>query len=210
MRKFPKLPIVISVTLGLGFIASAILNVQQYNHAQQDKKLLQGQITDLTYQVNQDKASPSPSATPDVDAEPSSTPTSTPTASPSESPAVAGAKSVNVSQLEIKLTASDPVSDLTYGMARSGAYDVAALTTETLVAKYAACKPSDTNNALGLIVRKKPGVSSTGTFIKKLGDWNYYYLEPKSGTCATDQAGRNNLAAARAAVKNTVIPSMSQ
>jgi hypothetical protein len=203
--KTNKLLLVITVTFGVGFLASAYLNFHQHQLASQDKKLLQGEITDLRYQLKQDSVSPSPSTTPDP--LPSESPMPSP--SPSESPAVAGTNSVGISQLGIKLTASDPVADLTYGMAKSGAYDVAALTTQSLVAKYSGCKPSNTNNALGFVVRKKPGVSSSGELVKRLGDWNYFYVKP-SGSCATDAAGNNALAAARAAVKNAVMPTMAQ
>jgi uncharacterized protein YgiM (DUF1202 family) len=83
-----SLPVVIAVVLGLGFGASAYLNYSQYQRAQQDKKLLKGEITDLRYQVEQDKlagttATPSPS--PEASVSPSPTPT------PSSSPEVAGA-----------------------------------------------------------------------------------------------------------------------
>jgi hypothetical protein len=201
-----KLPIVIIAAVSCGFAASAYLNYHQYERAQADKKLLQGQITDLRYELNQQKATPSPSTALD-DPIPSESPTPSP--SPSSTPAVAGANSITISELGIKLTAGDPVTDLTYGMVPSGSYMVAALTTESLIAKYAGCKPSKANNVLGEIVRKKPGVSSTGELIKRVGDYNYFYLKP-SGSCATDASGQNALAAARAAVKNAVLPTLTQ
>jgi hypothetical protein len=200
--KTNKLLTVMAITFAIGFVASAYLNYHQHQLAAQEKKLLQGEITDLRYQMKQDKAA-SPSPSPSEDPEPTASP------SPSESPAVAGANIITISQLDIKLTASDPVADLTYGMANSGVYKVAALTTQSLVAKYSGCRPSDTNNALGQIVRKEPGRASSGTLVKKLGNWNYFYIAP-SGSCATDAAGNNALAAARAAVKNAVMPTIAQ
>src|SRR5216683_8225345 len=82
-----SLPIVIAAVLGLGFGASAYLNYAQFQRADQDKKLLNGTITDLKYQVEQDKlasnTSPSPS--------PSDTPSPSPSTTPTPSPAGAGA-----------------------------------------------------------------------------------------------------------------------
>jgi uncharacterized protein YgiM (DUF1202 family) len=71
-----SLPIVIAAVLGLGFGASAYLNYAQYQRAEQDKKLLKGQITDLRYQVDLDKkASPSPSPSASPSPSPSTSPT---------------------------------------------------------------------------------------------------------------------------------------
>ncbi len=179
----------VSVTLGLGLAASAYLNIAQSQRAVEDHNLLQGQITDLQYQVKKDAeatavapSTPTPLATP----EPSATPT----------PVVAGTAIIGLSQLGIKLTASDPVADLTYDMTTSGAYPVAALSTRALVAKYPACKPSAANTALGFIVQKKTGLTSTGKLIKQAGIYNYFYIAPV-GVCATDQDGRNTLAVLR-------------
>jgi len=86
---FIKLQIIISIALGLGFGASAFLNYQQHQRAEQDKKLLQGEITDLRYQREQDQkasTSPSPSASPSASPSPDTSPTPT----PSSTPAVAG------------------------------------------------------------------------------------------------------------------------
>jgi len=78
-----NLQTVLAVVFGLGLAASAYLNVSQHQAAQQDKKLLQGEISDLRYQVKQDLASqspepsttPSPLATPEASAAPSPSPT---------------------------------------------------------------------------------------------------------------------------------------
>ena len=201
-----SLPVILSIVFGLGLAASAYLNYVQNQSAASNQKLLQGTITDLKYQLNKDQiasAQPSPTVTPLATPEPTATPTPTP------SPAVAGTGSVNILQQGIKLTVADPVADLTYDMTTSAGYtDVSALSTRSLLAKYPACKPSAANNALGFIVRKKPNLKSSGTPIKTLGTYNFFYLAP-SGYCATDTAGRNTLAAARAAIKNTVLPSLS-
>src|SRR6266536_149523 len=101
-----KLSIVLASALSVGFIASAYLNFYQHQQSSQQQTLLQGQITDLKYQVNQDHASPSPSA--------SLLPTSLP--SPSPSGTVAGTTSVDISQYAVKLTVADPIADLTYDM----------------------------------------------------------------------------------------------
>jgi len=79
---------VISIALGVGFVASVFLNFVQSQHAAQDHKLLQGEITDLRYQVNLDKvaaAGPtaSPVATPEASPSPSPSPSASPTPSPS-------------------------------------------------------------------------------------------------------------------------------
>ncbi len=87
-RGFVRLPVVISIALGAGFLASVFLNITQHQQAAQDKKLLQGEITDLRYQVNQDKLaaagspSPSPSVTPLATPEASPSPSAAPTPSP--------------------------------------------------------------------------------------------------------------------------------
>lgn len=76
-----KLSIVIATVFGLGLAASMYLNYSQATNAAQDHKLLQGQITDLRYQVNQDiaaSAGPSPTPTPLATPDPSPTPTPTP------------------------------------------------------------------------------------------------------------------------------------
>jgi hypothetical protein len=81
-----NLPIVIAVVLGIGFGASAYLNVAQYQRMDQERKLLKGEITDLRYQIDQDKkqianlsggATPTPSVTPTPSASPTPTPTPT-------------------------------------------------------------------------------------------------------------------------------------
>ncbi|GAC1372467.1 MAG: hypothetical protein NVSMB39_6680 [Candidatus Saccharimonadales bacterium] len=190
----------VALALGLGLAASVYLNIKQSQRAVDDHNLLQGQITDLQYQVKKDAEASAPAP---------STPTrlATPEPSPTPAPVVAGTSSINVSQLGIKLTASDPVADLTYDMTTSGAYPVAALSTRALISKYPTCKPSAANTALGFIVQKKTGFTSTGKLIKQAGIYNYFYIAP-IGFCAADTDGRNTLAAARAAVMNAVLPTL--
>ncbi len=201
-----KLPYVIAAVSGAGLAASIYLNINQHQMAEQDRKLMQGQITDLTYQVGQDKkassTSTSPTPTPLATPEPSSTPTPT--------PAVAGTANITIAQQGVKLTVTDPITDLTYDWVPSGTYSVAALSTRTLISKYATCKPSTANNALGFIVAKKVGVApnAQNELIKQLGNYKFYYIKP-AGFCATDQAGKDALAAARAAVKNSALPTLS-
>src|ERR1035437_7195902 len=77
-----NLPVVIAAAFGIGLAASMYLNYNQNQTADQDRKLMQGQITDLRYQVKQDglasasSASPTPSplATPESNATPTPTP----------------------------------------------------------------------------------------------------------------------------------------
>jgi hypothetical protein len=95
-----NLPTLVAVVLGLGFGASAYLNYSQYTRTQQDKKLLNGEITDLKYQVVQDHlgSSPAPSASPSSSpsGSPSPTPSSSATPAPTQSPAVAGASTKTI------------------------------------------------------------------------------------------------------------------
>lgn len=85
-----KLSVVVAAVLGFGFSASAFLNISQYQRAEQERKLMQGEIVDLRYQVQQDKLasdhpSPSPSPSPDSLSDiPSDSP------SPAATPAVLG------------------------------------------------------------------------------------------------------------------------
>jgi hypothetical protein len=99
-----SLPTLVAVVLGLGFGASAYLNYSQYTRTQQDKKLLNGEITDLKYQVVQDHlgTTPTPSSSPGNSAapSPSSTPGAGATPSPSQSPAVAGASTQTMTVIE--------------------------------------------------------------------------------------------------------------
>jgi cytoskeletal protein RodZ len=83
---------VIAAALGLGFGASAFLNVAQFQRADQERKLMQGEITDLRYQVDQDKKNGTADA-----ATPSPSPSGSPTPSPSASPQVEAASTTTKS-----------------------------------------------------------------------------------------------------------------
>jgi hypothetical protein len=210
-RGFVKLPIVIAAALGIGFVASAYLNFYQHQQANQAQAQLQGQITDLTYQIKQDHAA-GLGATPTATPSPSATTTSqatTASPSPSASPAVAGTASVSISQFGVNFTVSDPIVDLTYAPVESGGLIVAALTTQSLLAKYPSCTPA--NAALGMLVRRPQGQTprSQDKFMKTLGGYNFYYVAPLS-YCTADTAGRNIIAADTAALSGTALPTLSQ
>jgi hypothetical protein len=196
-----SLPIIIAIVLGLGFGASAYLNYVQYERDQQDETLLQGQITDLKYQLNlNNSASPSPSPL----ASTSPSPTDSPT--PSSSPAVAGTSVVPISQFAVKFTVTDPITDLTYQPARNGSYDVAAFTTQSLIAKYPACKAG----AIGSLVQKRSdSVTAEDTFVKSLGGMYYFYVAP-TFTCTGTTDGRNQIAQDEVALKNSALPSLAK
>lgn len=193
---------VAAVTFGLGLAASGYLNYVQFSRAQDEKLALSGQITDLRYQMKQDKAAPSPTGSPSP----------TPTPAPSITPAVLGATVVKFAELGVAVSASDPVSDLTYGFTqKTDGAAVANLTTTKLSTQYAACKPG--LSALGQIVRRfkssrvKPPFGSVP--LKSFGDYNYYYNKG-TGNCATDAAGRASVIAARAAVQDAALPTLDQ
>jgi hypothetical protein len=199
-RGFIRLPILIAIVLGLGFGASAYLNYSQHERAEQDKRLLRGQITDLRYQLKQDAMSPSPS--------PSTEPTSsTPTPSPSTSPAVAGTASVTISQFGVRLTATDPIVDLTYAPVQSAGLTVAGFTTQSLLAKYPGCKPG----ALGALVRRPQTqrAPSWNKLVKTIGSYSFYYSGASAFDCTNDREGHNTYAAAKAALTNGVLPTLA-
>jgi hypothetical protein len=191
---------VVIITFGGGLAASAYLNYYQYQRDSQNRQLLQGQITDLRYQLKQETG-----GSPAASLSPSPSPSSP---SPSVSPSpVLGAQTVNLAELGVKLTPTDPVADLTYGYQTIAGLGVANLTTSNLMAKYPACKPG----ALGMVVRRPLGSrpsTSASHLIKKIGDYNFYYVTP-SGNCGPDSAGRATVSAAIAAVQNLVMPTLA-
>jgi hypothetical protein len=138
---------------------------------------------------------------------------------------VAGQASIKVLMFGVTLTVTDPISDLVYGEIKDGTNTWAGFTTEALLAKYPACKAG----VLGTLVRTKavatptpsksptpsasPAPYATKTpanqpFKKTVGGYTYSY-RPSYSTCATDQAGNDALAAGRAAVKNSALPTLS-
>ena len=194
------LPTIIAIVLGIGFCASAYLNYAQHERASQDETLLQGQITDLKYQLNQNGSSASPSPDPSNDPSPSASP------SPSNSPAVAGTASVPISQFGVKFTANDPITDVTYQPAPNGSYQVAAFTTQSLIAKYPACKVG----AIGSLAKKRTNTKSPyDTYIKTIGGYYYFYVSPVF-TCTGTTDGRNQIAQDEAQLKNDLQQSLSQ
>jgi hypothetical protein len=152
---------------------------------------------------------------------------------PSETPLPAGQERVTIGVFGVRLIATDPIGDLVYGAVGTNSYRTAGFTTEAFIAQYPLCKPG----VLGSLSRKlhvgstrspspSPTRSPSGTpkptaspqalgpngFIKTVGNFDYYYVQPSGAGiyCATDQAGRNALAAAKSALINAVLPSLSQ
>ena len=142
-------------------------------------------------------------------------------------PVVAGQSSIRVVLYGVTLTVTDPVSDLVYGVVKDGDNSWAGFTTERLLAKYSNCKPG----ALGTLIRvaatptpiAKPSPSinpfaspnpyPTRTpynqpFRKTVGGYTYSY-RPAYYSCATDQAGLDELASDRAAIQNAILPTLS-
>jgi hypothetical protein len=160
-----------------------------------------------------------------VRAQPSLSPEPTVTPSPSGAPVVAGQAIIKIAPFNVSLIVADPIVDLAYGDVKDGAAGSVGFTTETLLAKYPACKAG----ALGTLVRVKaptpsptPSRSPSPTpsrdpvpsrtpanqpFKKTIDGYTYTYRAP-AFTCATDQPGRNALAAAVAAVKNQALPTL--
>lgn len=211
MVKFP-FPIIIAGVLGLGFAGSALLNVIQFQRSQENQKLLQGQIADLKYQYNLDHpGGGTPTPTPDGASAAAATPTPTP--EPTSSPEVAGNAVVSIGgTVNAKLTASDPIADLTYWFTKRDSYTVASLTTEGLKAKSPSCGSGATNSALGQIINKK-GVATTtvaGALQIKVVNGDHYFYLPPSGYCASDDAGKAALDAGRAALKDRVLATLTQ
>jgi len=139
------------MALGVGFIASVFLNFVQSQHASQDHKLLQGEITDLRYQVNLDKLAatgPTPSASPVATPEASPSPSPTPGASPSPSPSPAGA------------VAGDSTKTAT--VKKSGNIHVGASTTSKVLVPYTQL-PVGTSVTLGSMSGKFQQITFNGT-----------------------------------------------
>ncbi len=194
----PKLLIVIVVTFGLGLVASGYLNYVQFGRAKDDKDALNGQLTDLRYQLKQQVAAAQASPSPSV----------VPSPTPTETPGVLGTTAVKFDQLGVAVTTSAPIADLTYSYQLVSGLAVANLTTTGLVAQYPACKPGA---ALGQLVRrpKTSRAASTSKLIKSFGDYNYYYVAA-AGNCASDVAGRASVTAAKAALLDAVLPTLAQ
>jgi hypothetical protein len=186
---------VCAVVFGLGLVASVVLNLLQAQRAADDKAQLQGQITDLTYQVEQDHkklaGSTVTSPTPSVSPTPSASP------SPSATPAVLGSQTIKLTELGVSVTVSDPVGDLVYKSQPKNGVSIVGLTTASLNAKYPKCVAS----FLGQISKRADGAkaNTNETLIKSIGGNSYYYIKPVV-ECATDAAGK----ALRANLVNTI------
>lgn len=199
-----KLSTTVIITLTIGFVAAAGLNVIQYQRSQNTQKLLKGEITDLRYELNQRD-----DTTADVPTGASGTPTPAPlTGTPTPTPAVAGTSSLSIPELEVKVSYGDPMTDLTYYMTKSARYDVAALITTKIKTDYPGCNGSSSNNVLGQLVKKEIDQSS-GVRLKKIGSYYYFYIKP-IGYCTDSGTGRSTLDAARTYVENFVAPSIAQ
>lgn len=199
-----KLSIVLASVFAAAFLASAYLNYAQHEASQQEQTQLQGQITDLTYQLKQNQTGSSATGSPSPSPSPSATPTPSPTSTATQATNNA---TIKVSQFGVHFTVSDPIGDLTYAPEQSGSYEIAAFTTQSLLAKYPDCQPG----VLGSLVRKPKGAaaSSADDFIKTIGNYNYYYLTAY-GYCTSDQSGRDTIAADRAAIQDSALPSLAQ
>jgi hypothetical protein len=201
----PVLMIVIAAALGLGLAASGYLNYVQYQRSSDEKRQLTGEISDLRYQLKQDGQTP---------AEPTASPSPSPSASPDSAvsptpvPAVAGAQALQIGELGVHVTPADPVADLTYSYQLVSGLAVANLTTNGMAAKNPGCKAG----ALGMLVRRplssKPSTSASH-FIKKIGNYNYYYVTPTSN-CGSSADGRAYITAAVAALTDTIMPALSE
>jgi hypothetical protein len=197
----PILPLVIAAVLGVGLSASAYLNYVQHQHAADIARQLNGQITDLRYQLGLDtKGSPSPS--PEASASPLA---ATPTPE-----AVLGSQSLSLTELGIKLTATAPLADLSYAMipATTSGATVAGLTSAGFVAKHPACGPG---TALGQLVRRDKGAKapSSNKLIVTLGNYSFYYYLPAT-TCAASPADKADVATYQAALQNTIFKTIAQ
>ncbi|HEY2003663.1 MAG TPA: hypothetical protein VGH44_00940 [Candidatus Saccharimonadia bacterium] len=152
---------------------------------------------------------------------------STPTPSPTSTPLVAGQASIKISTYHIKIVASDPITDLAYGEEQYNGATEVGFTTESLLAKYPACKPG----ALGYLLRTKvhttatpnstpqPSASSSyfytphttlynQKFSKTVDGYAYTYVNPSSN-CASDSEGQNAVTQAKAALIGDALPTIA-
>lgn len=151
---------------------------------------------------------------------------STPTPSPTNTPLVAGQTAVKILTYHVQIVASDPITDLAYGeMQYNGSAEVG-FTTESLLAKYPACKAG----ALGYLYRTKTRQPTSSTspspspssnyyytprttlynqkFSKTVGDYTYTYVSPSSN-CANDYAGENAVIQAKSALISDALPTLA-
>jgi hypothetical protein len=197
--------VVCTVVFGLGLASSAYLNFFQAQRSADEKRLLKGQITDLAYQLGQDrKSATSPSPSPAVSDSPS--PSANPSPTPSSSPSVLGAKTLALTELGVSLTLSEPVTDLIYANQPKNGVATVGLTTTSLQTKYPKCVAS----FLGQISKRAAGVKANNNehLIKSIGGNSYYYIQPVV-ECATDADGKALRAKLVNSVSTTIISSLN-
>lgn len=201
---------IIIFSLLFGFVASAFLNAIQHSNAEQQKQALTSEL-----QALQDQAR---------SLDPETVPSPGPSAGPTTLPTVAGQSAMKISFFSVSLITTDPIADLVYGSMEGSGTPVAGFTTQTLLAKYPSCKAG----ALGTLIRKpaptpSPSPSRTPSrrrspsptkapanqpFNKTVAGYTYSYKAP-TFICANDQAGRNDVAQAIAALKNGALPTLT-
>ena len=178
----------------------------------------------LTFTMPRMRADAPPVPTPIVATPTAATPTPV-------KPVVAGLASIKILLYDVRMTVNDPIDDLVYGEIKDGGNTWAGFTTKKLLAKYPDCKAG----ALGTLTRTKAKATptpkptatpspytktdATGTpfptksptnlpFTKTINGYTYSY-RPSYWNCADDQAGKDSLAAARAALKNASLPTLT-
>ena len=178
----------------------------------------------LTFTMPRMQADAPPVPTPVVATPTAATPTPV-------KPVVAGLASIKILLYDVRMTVNDPIDDLVYGEIKDGDNTWAGFTTKKLLAKYPDCEAG----ALGTLTRTKakatlapkptatpsphPGTDATGTpfptksptnlpFTKTINGYTYSY-RPSYWDCADDQAGKDALASARAALKNAALPTLT-
>ncbi len=72
----------VTVLLGAGLVVAVGASIWQAQQSAQDKRLLQGEITDLRYQVSQDRLAATATPTPSPDITPNPSPDASPTPTP--------------------------------------------------------------------------------------------------------------------------------
>jgi hypothetical protein len=197
--------VVCVVVFGVGLAASAFLNYFQAQRAADERTQLKGQITDLTYQITQDRKAatkPASSETPS----PTATPATTSTPSPTTTPDPSAPKILALKELGVSVTVSDQVVDLIYTYMPSGGVPTIGFTASSLQTKYPKCVAS----FLGLITKHPNGtkVKSIEHLIKSIGASAYYYV-PASVECATDADGKALRSKLMQVVSTTVIGSLN-
>ena len=150
----------------------------------------------------------------------------TPTPSPTTAPLVAGQTAIKILTYHVQIVASDPITDLAYGEVQYNGATEVGFVTESLLAKYPACKPG----ALGYLYRTKarhPGSSYSPSpspssnyynaprttlynqkFSKTVGDYTYTYVNPSSN-CASDRDGQNAVIQAKSALISDALPTLA-